>query len=164
MVMDCTEDGVRSMIRETHSIYIDAPVEKVYEYWTDPENWSEIAPAWAHVENKNIKRAPKIAGTTFDSYGTMVPGLPPMRYSIEFVDAEPNRRLVMCSEGPSGGKDTMTALFEPVDSGTVLTAIEEREETAVERVPLLGRLAGVVVGQMETLWMRGLKAKMEGRT
>lgn len=150
------------MIRETHSIYIDAPVEKVYGYWTDPGNWSEIAPSWAHVKNTNIKRTAKLAGTTFDSYGKMMPGLPAMKYSVEFLDAEPNRRLVMRSGGPSG-KATMTALFESVDSGTVLTTTEEREETAVERVPLLGRLAAPVVGQLDTIWMHGLKAKMEGQ-
>ena len=150
------------MIRETHSIYIDAPVEEVYEYWTDPSNWPEIAPAWAHVENTNIKRTPKLAGTTFDSYGKMMPGLPSMKYSVEFLDAEPNRRLVMRSDG-SFGQATMTALFEPVDSGMVLTATEQREKTVVERVPLVGRLAGWVVEQLDTIWMHGLKARMEGR-
>lgn len=148
------------MVRETRSIFIEAPVETVYGYWTDPDNWSAIAPAWARVQNANIKKTPEVAGTTFDSYGRMIPGLPRMKFSVEFLEAEPNRRLVMRSDGPSG-MATMTALFDSVGSGTVLTASEGRELTALERLPLIGRLTGPAIEQLDSRWMHGLKAKLE---
>ena len=145
------------MIRMTDSIYIDAPVERVYDYYKDPSNWAEIAPSWLHTEYTNLKLTPEITGTTFDTLGK-VPGLPPMKGSAEFIDAEPNRRLV-----GRFGTETMTFLFEPVGSGMVLTVLDEREKLAVERVPLVGRLAEWVVDQLGVQWMHVLKAKMEGK-
>lgn len=149
------------MIRMTDSIYIDVPVEKVFEFYKDPGNWPEIAPAWLHTECTNIKLTPEITGTTFDTFGK-VPGLPPMKGTAEFVDAEPNRRLVLRTDARFG-KESMTFLFEPVGSGMVLTVLDEREKLAAERVPLVGRLAEWVVDQLGVQWMHVLKAKMEGR-
>jgi len=149
------------MIRMTDSIYIEAPVEKVFDYYKDPAHWEEIAPAWLHTEYTNITRKPQVKGTTFDTYGK-VPGLPPMRGSAEFVDAEPNRRLVL--RGDTGfGMETTTFLFEPAGSGMVLTVLDEREKLAAERVPLVGRIAEWVVDQLGVQWMHVLKAKMEDK-
>jgi uncharacterized protein YndB with AHSA1/START domain len=155
-------NGVRSMIRMTDSIYIDAPVEKIYEYCADPANWPELAPVWMQGKFTNIKRTPEVKGTTFDYEGKMA-GFATVKGSGEYVEAERNRRIVMHSEDPTFGSDTTTYLLEPAGAGAVLTVLDEREELAAERIPLVGRVAEWVVNQMSVQWMHVLKRKMEDK-
>lgn len=155
-----TLNGVKSMIRMTDSIYIEAPVEKIYEYCADPANWPELAPAWMQGKFTNIKRTPEVKGTTFDYEGRMA-GFATVKGSGEYVDAERNRRIVMHSEDPTFGPDTTTYLLEPAGAGAVLTVLDEREQLAPERIPLVGRVAEWVVNQLSVQWMHVLKRRME---
>ncbi len=46
------------------SININAPLSKVFEYVTNPENWTRYVPSLISV--KNISNEPPVKGTTFD--------------------------------------------------------------------------------------------------
>lgn len=150
------------MIRTTDSIYIDAPVEKVFEFYTNPANWESIAPSWLDAKYLDVKTTPEVKGTTF-SYKAKMAGLVDMEGAGEFTDAVPNRRIVLRDTGRTGQTETMTFLFEPVGSGMTLTVLDERAEFPIERIPMVGSLAEWVVDRLGVQWMHVLKAKMEGR-
>jgi uncharacterized protein YndB with AHSA1/START domain len=151
------------MIRTTDSIYIDAPVEKVFDFYKDPRNMTEIEPSWLHTEYTDMVLTPELTGTTFSYVGKM-PGVPDMAGTCEYIEAIPNRRLVWRMTGRMGeAPETETFLFEPVGSGMVLTVVDERDEFRIERIPLVGKVAEWVVDRLGVQWMHLLKAKMEGR-
>lgn len=150
------------MIRTTRSIYIDAPVKKVFDYYKDPVNWAEVAPAWLDATYSDIKRTPKGVGTTFTFKGKMARVIP-VEGTGELTEVVPNRRIVYRGKDPlQDATETMTFLFEAVGSGMTLTAVDEREASRVERIPLIGRLAERVVDDLGFQWMYLLKEKMEG--
>lgn len=147
------------MIRTTDSIYIDAPVKKVFDYFKDPMNWTDIAPAWLDVTYDHVKVAPKGTGTKYRFSARMAAVLK-MEGAGEFVEVVPNRRIVD-REDIGSGPETITYLFEKVGSGTTLTVVDERKELTVERLPLVGRVAEWAVDRLGVQWMHLLKSKME---
>jgi uncharacterized protein YndB with AHSA1/START domain len=149
------------MIRTTRSIYIDAPVKKVFDFYKDPANWAEVAPAWLDATYSDVKRTPKVTGTTFTFKGKMARVIP-VEGTGELTEVVPNRRIVYRGKDPvQDATETMTFLFEAVGSGMTLTAVDEREAYRVERIPLVGRLAERVVDDLGFQWMHLLKEKME---
>jgi uncharacterized protein YndB with AHSA1/START domain len=149
------------VIKTTDSVYVDAPVNEVYEYFSDPTKWPELAPPWGHMECTNLKRTPELTGTTFDGTAKFF-GLPPMSESFEILEAKRNRRLVLRGDGPFG-EEIMTLLFEPVDAGMVVTMLDERGETTAERIPVFGRLVEAFVNRTNAVWLHQLKVRMEAR-
>jgi uncharacterized protein YndB with AHSA1/START domain len=149
------------VITATRSIYIEAPVEKVFDFYKNPTNWAETAPAWLDATYMDVKLTPKGTGTTFSYKGKMV-GVVDMEGTGELIEVVPNRRIVMQATDPvQKTPETMTFLFEPVGSGTTMTMVDEREPMRIERIPLVGRLAEWVVDELGSRWMHVLKAKME---
>jgi uncharacterized protein YndB with AHSA1/START domain len=149
------------MITATRSIYIEAPVEKVFDFYKDPRNWAETAPVWLDATYTDVNVTPKGTGTTFSYKGKMV-GVVDVDGAGELTEVVPNRRIVMQATDPvQKTPETMTFLFEPVGSGTTMTMVDEREPMRIERIPLVGRLAEWVVDELGSQWMRVLKAKME---
>jgi uncharacterized protein YndB with AHSA1/START domain len=118
------------MAKITKSIFINAPVEEVFEYHTDPNNNTQYWPSM--VEVKNIEDNPvggkkfnwvyKMAGIRFE--GTTTP--------IEWV---PNKRLVVKSAG--GIESTFVYDYTPEGQGTRLSM----EVDYKVPVPVLGKLA-----------------------
>ena len=150
------------MIKTTDSVYVDAPVKEVYEFFSDPMNWQELAPSWGHMECTNLKRTPELTGTTFDGTAKFL-GLPAMKESFEILEAKRNRRLVMRGNGPFG-EEIMTLLFDSVDPGMVVTMLDQRGATAAERIPVFGRLVETVFNRTNLVWLHQLKTTMEART
>ena len=118
------------MAKITRSIFINAPVEKVFNYHTDPNNNTEYWPSM--VEVKNIEDHPtggkkfdwvyKMVGVRFE--GTTIP--------IEYV---PNKRLVFETKG--GIESTFVYDYELEGDGTRLSI----EVDYTIPVPVLGKLA-----------------------
>jgi uncharacterized protein YndB with AHSA1/START domain len=118
------------MAKVTKSIFINAPVEKVFEYHTNPNNNTEYWPSM--VEVKNIEDHPtggkkfnwvyKMAGVRFE--GSTIP--------IEYI---PNKRLVIQTKG--GIESTFVYNYEPEGEGTRLSM----EVDYKVPVPVLGKLA-----------------------
>lgn len=136
------------------SIFIQAPVEKVFAYASDPTHTPEYWPSMLDVRNvkdpgnglKTYEWTYKMAGARFEGTSEV----------IEFV---PNERLVTVSKG--GIESKISWIFTPAQGGTEWLS---RTEYTVP-VPVLGRLAeGLIQKQnereAETL-MANLKALME---
>jgi len=134
------------------SIFINAPVDKVFEY-SKPENLPEIWPSL--VEVSNIKELPgggyswdwkyKMAGMRFNG-------------SSEHVEFVENKRTVAKSTGIDS---TITWSYEPVEGGTQMTAETEYN------IPgsLLGKVAEGFITKMNenesNTILANLKARLE---
>jgi coenzyme Q-binding protein COQ10 len=119
------------MAKITKSIFINAPIEKVFNYHTDPNNNTEYWPSMVEVKDivdhpvggKKFNWVYKMAGVRFE--GTTTP--------IEYI---PNKRLVVESTG--GIESTFVYDYEPEGGGTRLSM----EVDYRVPVPVLGKLAG----------------------
>ena len=142
------------MAKLERTITINAPVEKVFAYWTQPTNLPEIWPSL--VEVKDVQRLPN-GGNRLQGVYRMAG----MRFEVTSEDTEyvTNQRTVTKVEG--GIEGTITWIFQPEDGGTRL--ITKWEYTVP--IPLLGRLADTfIVKQNERevdLLLANLKARME---
>jgi len=142
------------MVKITKSVTINAPVEKVYAFMSEPTNLPEIWPSM--VEVKDVQPSPaggynfswvyKMAGVRFDG-------------ASETTEAIPNQRVV--TKSTKGIESTFVWMYEPEDGGTKLTV--ETEYTVP--IPLLGKLAEAFIvkqNQHEAdVMLANLKARME---
>jgi uncharacterized membrane protein len=145
---------VEIMAKVEKSIRISAPVEKIFEYVSDPANLPEIWPSF--IEAKNVEKVStggyefgwvyKMAGMRFEGSST------PTEWAT-------NRRIVYRNTGniPS----TITWTFESERDATKVTF---QSEYTVP-VPLLGKLAEVFIlrqneHEAEAL-LANLKVRME---
>lgn len=118
------------MAKIERSIFIKAPVEKVFEYHTNPLNNPEYWPSF--VEVRDVENAPsggKNFGWVYKMAGIKLEG---KSKSVEHV---PNKRSVVKSEG--GVESTFIYRYEPEGEGTRLTLELEYKVP----VPVLGKLA-----------------------
>lgn len=136
------------------SITINAPVEKVFSYLSDPKNLPDVWPSMAEV--KDVQPAPaggynfswvyKMAGMRFDG-------------ASETIEHIPNQRTV--TRSTKGIESHFVWTYEPENGGTKLTVEIEYKVP----VPLLGKLAeSFIVKQNEqeaTTLLTNLKTKME---
>ena len=136
-----------------NSININAPVEKVFEYFT-PEILPEVWPSL--VEVNNIQELPN-GGFSWDWVYKMAG----MRFtgSSEHTEVVPNERTVTLSTG--GIDSTITWEYQPVDDGTKLTITTEYKVP----IPLLGKLAESIIVKMNEneaeVVLANVKAMME---
>ena len=134
------------------SIFITAPVEKVFEM-AKPEFLPEIWPSL--VEVKNIKELPN-GGFSWDWVYKMAG----MRFNGSSVHTEyvVNERTVAQSTGIDS---TITWTYEPEDGGTKMTALTEYKIP----VPLLGKMAEAFIVKMNenesATILANLKARLE---
>ena len=142
------------MVKTEKSIFINAPVEKVFAFMTEPKNHPEIWPSLLEV--KDVESLPnggysynwvyKMAGIRIEGHAEW----------IEFV---PNQRIVDKNE--SGIPSTFVYTYQPEDGGTRVTVnVEYTLPGAV-----LGKLAEpfiVKVNENEgDTVLANLKARME---
>ncbi len=126
------------MAKLESSITINAPVEKVFEYVSNPENLPEIWPSL--IEVNNVKVQPN--GDYSYDYVYKLVGVRLTGSSEDTVVS--NERIDSVSTG--GIESKITFLFQPEDGGTNFAV--EAEYTVP--VPVLGKLAeSVIVRQIE---------------
>jgi len=142
------------MAKITRSISINAPVEKVYAFMTDPTNLPEVWPSM--IEVKDVQPSPaggynfgwvyKMAGTRFEG-------------ASETTESITNQRTV--TKSTKGIRSTFVWVYEREGGGTKLTV----ETEYVVPIPLLGKLAeAFIVKQNEheaEVLLANLKARME---
>jgi len=144
------------MVKTAKSITIKAPVEKVFDYISEPTNLPEIWPSL--VEIKDVQKLP--SGGTRDRWVYKMAGIR-LEGTSESEDAEciPNQRIVSKTKG--GVESTMTWMFQPEAGGTKMTL--EVEYTVP--IPVLGKLAEAIIVKMNEhegeLILANLKARME---
>jgi uncharacterized membrane protein len=140
------------------SIVIDAPLERVFAYYSEPENLPEVWPSMLEVSD--VQRAEDGHATTF----RWVYKMAGMRFTGSSVVAayEKNRRFVTETKG--GIESTFETTFE--DQGDK-TLVREHVHYRVP-VPLLGRVAERFLAksnehEIETSH-KNLKARMEAES
>jgi uncharacterized membrane protein len=102
------------MIRILRNIRINAPVEKVYDFLSDPKHLPEL---WPNVvEVKSVKRAPK-GGYSFD--WTYKMSGQTLNGKVETTDFTRNQRFVW--ESTRGFESILRFRFQPEGNLTALT-------------------------------------------
>jgi len=155
-LFNLSKKEVKTMVKTAKSITIKAPVEKVFDYISEPTNLPEIWPSL--VEIKDVQKLP--SGGTRDRWVYKMAGIR-LEGTSESEDAEciPNQRIVSKTKG--GVESTMTWMFQPEAGGTKMTL--EVEYTVP--IPVLGKLAEAIIVKMNEhegeLILANLKARME---
>lgn len=137
------------------SIFINAPLEKVFNFMAEPSNVLEIWPGL--LEINNVQPLPN-GGTCYDwAYKMAGVRFTGQTETTEFIK---DQRIVTRSEG--GIPNTGVWTYQPEDGGTRLTVAVEYTVPS----SLLGRLAEPVIHQMNEhegdVILANLKARMEG--
>ncbi len=114
------------------SIHIEAPVEKVFDWFRDPSNWHSVAPKG--IEFKDVRLTQEGLGTHY-SWVAKIAGFPLEGFDV-FTEFIPNQRIRDRSSSSLEG--TWTYLFEPDSSGTMLTV--ENRVRSFWRIQPLARL------------------------
>lgn len=141
------------MNRIKKSIKISAPLEKVFEYFSDPQNLPEIWPSLVEVKNFVNDAAEfsfdyvyKMAGVKFEGHAQ----------TLEF---EPNERIM--TQSRKGIRNVIVYYFEQSADKTKVTIDTEYEIPSL----LLIKLADPVVQRMNerdiTTLLNNLKDRME---
>ena len=142
------------MAKITKSVTINAPVEKVFAFMSQPTNLPEVWPSM--VEIKNVQPSPaggynfgwvyKMAGMRFDG-------------ASKTTESIPNQRTV--TKSTKGIESTFVWIYESKDGGTKLTV----EVEYIVPVPLLGKLAEAFIMKQNDheadVLLANLKARME---
>ncbi|HEX9618072.1 MAG TPA: SRPBCC family protein [Anaerolineales bacterium] len=143
------------MAKIEKSIFINAPLEKVFAFMAEPNNLPEIWPSLLEV--KNVQPLPnggycyewvyKMAGMRFEG-------------QAEWTEFVKNARIVDKNE--SGIPSTFVWTYQPEDGGTRISVSVEYSLPGA----ILGKLAEPVIHKMnehesDTI-LANLKARMEG--
>ncbi len=135
------------------SIHIEAPVEKVFDFFKDPRNVQEIMPD--PFEYKDVKLTEEGVGTYY-SWASKTPGLRFEGFDV-YTEFIPNQRITDRSSASIAGDWTL--LFEPEGSGMLLTS--ETHHRSFWRIPPLRELVELVQGTMAERLLSAVKARME---
>jgi len=142
------------MVKTVKSITIKAPVEKVFDYISEPTNLPEIWPSV--VEVKDVQKLPN--GGTRNRFVYKMAGIL-LKGTNEETECVPNQRLVSKTKG--GVESTITWMFQPEAGGTKVTL----EGEYIVPIPVLGKLAEAIIVKMNEhegeLILANLKARME---
>ncbi len=133
------------------SIYIDAPVERVFDFFKDPGNWREFeSPAVI----TDVVLTPEGTGTRYRwearLAGLRIAGL------NTFTEVVPNTRIT--DESSRSFEGTWTYSFEREGTGTRVTM--ENRQTSFWRIPPLSQLMDFLAGGHERV-LSELKARLE---
>ena len=148
---------METMMRSVKSVYIDAPVERVFPFVKDVTNWGALTPWWVAVTYEPVDITPGGTGTL--SYRGKALRVIDDSGTGEIIEVIEDGRVVYRDADPFQG--TSTFLFEPVGAGTTVTVVNERESSRAERIPVVGRFAGWILDQHDDQVLRKLKILME---
>lgn len=101
------------MLPVTHSVYIEAPVDRVFDFWRDPRNQFSLAPD-DRAALTDVKLTEDGVGTYYSLTATLAGAT--LESFVVFTEVIPNRRIVDRSSMALHG--TATYVFEPEGSGT----------------------------------------------
>ena len=135
------------------SAHIEAPVEKVFDFFKNPANWQELTSG--DIAFKDVRTTKEGVGTHYTWVATMGP-LHLEGFNV-FTDFVPNRRITDRSSRAFEG--TWTYTFEPEGSGTRLTL--ENHARSFWGLPPLSRLMDRSAARSHARTMSALRARME---
>ncbi len=132
--------------------HIQAPVERVFNFFKDPTNWQTLP----HADQiKEVKLTKEGVGT----YYRVILPLPVLHLEASgvFTDFIPNRRITDRSSLSLAG--TLTFSFAAEGSGTKVTM--ESRPRSFWRIPPLASLARSILLRRHRWYMSALKQRME---
>ena len=142
------------MVKVERSIIINAPVEKVFSYISDPNSELESIPSITDIRDITGQGVGQRWGWSYKMFGVSLKG------ESEVIEYIPNQRLVHKSTG--GITSTWTYTFNPEAGGTRLNVIVEYTIP----VPVLGKVGErLVLHRTEReadLAMTNIKERLEG--
>ena len=142
------------MAKVERSITINAPVDKVFDYITDPANEMEWFSSISDIRDIKGQGVGQKYGYTYKLAGL------PLKGESEVIEYTPNQRYVTKSKG--GMVSTFTWTFSPEDSGTRLNVVVEYTIP----VPILGKVGErLALGQVEReadYAVANIKERLEG--
>jgi len=142
------------MAKVERSITINAPVEKVFSYITDPMNSLEYTPGMTEVRDITGQGLGQKFGWTYKMIGI------PFKGEFEVMECIPNERYVEKSTG--GIVSTWTWTFKPEAGGTLVNVVVEYTIP----VPVLGKVGErLVMKQTEReadISVAYIKERLEG--
>lgn len=111
------------MTRLEHSIEIEAPIERVYEFWLDPDIHTNFFPSNIQVQ-KHFNGKPRV-GDTYDFSGELAGQ--GMKLTFKYIELEPNVKVV--EERVKGDMKRFrdSIVLEKIDHGTRVTDTWEYE-------------------------------------
>ncbi len=139
----------------THSIYIEAPVEKVFNWFKNPGNWLALNPA-AGEELTDVHLTPEGLGTFHVWTIKPLPGVQYQCFGV-FTEFVPNKRIVDKWSLAFEGNEIST--FDAEGSGTRVTLQCHRR--SLWRLWPLGELADRFEGRESERALERLKKLME---
>ena len=139
------------MAKLSESIIINAPIEKVFAYVTDPANGKKFIPGI--IEQTNILPKTAKVGQKWDWHVNLIGA--EFRGKAEVVELEPLKKWVIKTWGDADS--FRTYIFEPSDGGTKLTI--EVERTTLKGA--LAMLASVVVDGIHQVNLKQSLAKLK---
>ena len=113
------------MTRIERSIVIEAPVEKVFAFVTDLDNFVKINPPETEMEILSRDEGPQRVGSTAKVRAKV--GDQVWEVEVETTEFVKNKKQAVRQKGGPMKKFDMLDLFEPADGGTKWTAIVEYE-------------------------------------
>ena len=135
------------------SIHIEAPVEKVFDFFRDPHNWREGRAEG--VEFTDVRLTEEGWGTHYGWTGRLA------GFTIEgfdvFTEFIPNQRITDRSSSALEG--TWTYSFQPEGSGTKLTV--ENRASSFWRIPPLEQLVDLATAKTHDPVFARLKSRLE---
>ena len=142
------------MVKVERSIAINAPVEKVFSYISDPNSGLESMPSITDIRDITGEGVGQKWSWSYKMVGISLKG------ESEVIEHIPNQRLVHKSKG--GIESTWTYTFNPENGGTRLNIVVEYTIP----MPVLGKVGErMVLHRTEReadLAMTNIKERLEG--
>jgi len=113
------------LTRIEKSIVIEAPVEKVFDFATDVDNFVKTQPPEMEMTVLSRDKGPDRVGSKAKVRGKF--GGQVLEVEVEVTELVKNKRRVMRQKGGALKKYEGTDLFEPTEKGTKWTTILEYE-------------------------------------
>ncbi|HEX6485297.1 MAG TPA: SRPBCC family protein [Nocardioidaceae bacterium] len=135
------------------SIYIEAPVETVFDHFMDPRKDIDLMPI--DTEVLEFKLTEEGIGT-YTSYRSKIAGIPFEMFDV-VTDMVRNKRIT--SKSSSAMEGTWTYTFEPEGKGTRLTM--EHQAGSLWRLPLLRNVMDMTTSRMTASYLPKAKARIE---
>lgn len=134
--------------------YIDAPVEKVFDFFKDPRSQIE-SPPFTDLKVHDVTMTEEGVGTHY-SWVTKLAVIPMTGFAV-YTDFVPNERIVEKDSRAFVGEWEYT--FASEGSGTRVTM--EHRQRSLWSVPPLSNLVDYAVKRLSTFFIEGAKAKLE---
>jgi uncharacterized protein YndB with AHSA1/START domain len=136
------------------SFYVDAPVEKVFDFFRDPTSQIE-SPPFTDMTVYDVTMTKEGVGTHY-SWTVKLAGVPLKGFAV-YTEFVPNERIVEKDSRSFVGEWEYT--FAPDGSGTRVTM--EHRQRSLWAFPLLSTAVDYGVRRLNRLFIEGVKAKLE---